>query len=1115
MLAATFSGIFRSANGGVTWAARPAGELSLPTTSILFDPLHPGTVYAGTQGLGVFRSGDNGVTWAAVNTGLGQRSITSLLLDTANPAILYAGATDGVFRMTVSTSQWENLTLNLPQNAHVTQLARITGMSGVIAATDIGIYQLATPMQGQSWTLWIGQPTRLVTANSTGTLVHIASLSGTFQVTADGGATLFPATRGMQNVHVGSLAVTSVGAETVLYAGTTAGAYLTAPSFNSAGTATWSQMLNLGSAIFALSLDPSNQAGLLVGSEGLGVRKTADWGRNWSDASRGLVPSMVLAIDQDRSNQNNYYAGTSAGMFVSEDGGQTWKGKFQQQNQGPVATVVADPVAKDFVYYGMSDGRVFRSMDAGRTFFPVWTAPQGEGLALLKSAPYTQIYAVGTSGALYTSNDLALNFFRRGQDQISHRVLTVAADEMRPWIAYVGTLFGGVYKTESGAINWTQKNTGIDLPVIYSLTIDPANDAVLYAGSKGRIYKSLNGAGNWTSRTVGPADSPVTAIVVDPLDSRHILITVGPGGTNVATEGLYQSLDGGDSFSRLALPFQSSGALLLSRQQPGVQFSGSALRGLYRSSNGGVTWASSSTGMTPIVLTLAADPTTPGLLYAGSFSDGAFKSTDGGGNWSNIGLRDQVVFHLKVDPTNAQRLYAGTSEGVARSNNAGQGWSGAGQKVPFALAVCSDPRDPRIVFVAGASGQLYRSSDAGLTWVPANTGLPIVNLNALTIDPQDGTLFVALDLGGIYSSANGGGSWTRVSSGAIEAVQILALVFDESSGALFAGTNGGLYRSSNRGVNWQRVDQGFTSAFVNRVVVQPLSAGSSVVVASVLNDPSGSLANAASVYVSSDAGLSWVRGGSGLSPVGVTALAAAEVVGGPIYAATADGVHVSNNRGSSWSVAGAGLGAAQVESLLVDPANSNHVIAGTTSGIYQSLNGATTWAAASTPATFGPLAINSLASGAGGTSYAATTDHGIVFSRDGGASWTGGTELALTEMVVHQIAVNPSLPNVLYAALQTQGVARSDDSGTTWRLVNNGLGARLMFTVTVDPSNPELVYATSGDAGVWMSRNGGGSWSPLNDGLANLFVTAFAIDARDSSVLYAGTEGGGVYRFDP
>ena len=148
------------------------------------------------------------------------------------------------------------------------------------------------------------------------------------------------------------------------------------------------------------------------------------------------------------------------------------------------------------------------------------------------------------------------------------------------------------------------------------------------------------------------------------------------------------------------------------------------------------------------------------------------------------------------------------------------------------------------MFVAGASGQLYRSSDAGLTWVPANTGLPIVNLNALTIDPQDGTLFVALDLGGIYTSANGGGSWTRVSSGAIEAVQILALVFDESSGALFAGTNGGLYRSSNRGVNWQRVDQGFTSAFVNRVVVQPLSSGSSVVVASVLNRSFRSLANA-------------------------------------------------------------------------------------------------------------------------------------------------------------------------------------------------------------------------------------------------------------------------------
>ena len=353
--------------------------------------------------------------------------------------------------MTVSTSQWESLTLDLPENAHVTQLARIAGMSGVIAATDIGIFQLATPTQGQSWTLWIEQPTRLVTANSTGTLVHIASLSGAFQVTANGGATLYPATRGMQNVHVGSLAATPVGAETVLYAGTTAGVHVTAPSFNSAGPAAWSQLLNLGSAIFALSLDPTNQAGLFVGSEGLGVRKTPDWGKNWSDASRGLVPSMVLAMDEDRSNQNNYYAGTSAGMFVSEDSGQTWKGKFRAAKPGPGGNGRGRSGRKRFCLLRYVRWESVPFEDAGRTFFPVWAAPQGEGLALLKSAPYTQIYAVGTSGALYTSNDLALNFFRRGEDQISHRVLTVAADEMRPWIAYVGTLFGGVYKTENVA----------------------------------------------------------------------------------------------------------------------------------------------------------------------------------------------------------------------------------------------------------------------------------------------------------------------------------------------------------------------------------------------------------------------------------------------------------------------------------------------------------------------------------------------------------------------------------------------------------------------------------------------------------------------------------------
>ena len=79
-------------------------------------------------------------------------------------------------------------------------------------------------------------------------------------------------------------------------------------------------------------------------------------------------------------------------------------------------------------------------------------------------------------------------------------------------------------------------------------------------------------------------------------------------------------------------------------------------------------------------------------------------------------------------------------------------------------AIVIDPRDPKIVFVAGASG-VFRSSDAGLNWEARGQGLDRASIVALAQNPsQPDTLFAATAEGLLFRSDDGAQNWKPVST---------------------------------------------------------------------------------------------------------------------------------------------------------------------------------------------------------------------------------------------------------------------------------------------------------------------------------------------------------------
>ncbi len=91
-------GIFKSVDGGLTWAAINNGLTVLVVRSLVIDPRNSSIVYASTRGGDVFKTLDGGETWISIKNGLRIAGVESLALDSKDPDIIYTGTTgDGVF----------------------------------------------------------------------------------------------------------------------------------------------------------------------------------------------------------------------------------------------------------------------------------------------------------------------------------------------------------------------------------------------------------------------------------------------------------------------------------------------------------------------------------------------------------------------------------------------------------------------------------------------------------------------------------------------------------------------------------------------------------------------------------------------------------------------------------------------------------------------------------------------------------------------------------------------------------------------------------------------------------------------------------------------------------
>ncbi len=143
--------------------------------------------------------------------------------------------------------------------------------------------------------------------------------------------------------------------------------------------------------------------------------------------------------------------------------------------------------------------------------------------------------------------------------------------------------------------------------------------------------------------------------------------------------------------------------------------------------------------------------------------------------------------------------------------------------------------------------------------------------------------------------------------------------------------------------------------------------------------------------------------------------------------------------------------------------------------------------------------------------YVATWGFGVQKTVDGGLTWTPANS-GLAEPYLYALAIAPG-GQILYAGTASRGVFKSVNGGASWAAANGGvLNGALVDALLLEPGNPQVVYAATWGSGVFKSQNGGGTWTAANAGLQDSRIYSLVVDPANAQILYAGAYEKGVYR---
>lgn len=692
------------------------------------------------------------------------------------------------------------------------------------------------------------------------------------------------------------------------------------------------------------------------------------------------------------------------------------------------------------------------------------------------------------NGQAGKEDDGLMKQFKRWEYITSTRVLPGGylpnADiQWREWQNYQAT-HSDQFEKLAAVPNWQQVGTnavpalGGGAGRINVIRFAPANTNIIYIGAAGAgVWKSLDGGATWNTTSDMYPVTGVADIAIYPGNSNIVYVATGDGygyefGQNefwggVYSAGIMRSTDAGATWARvgnleqtdkniiqrlLVSPLNSK--ILLMARRDGIYFSKNSGTSwqlassahcydmeynaanptivyaggegvVYKSVDGGRTWASIKTGLGAGRMSLEVSASDANVIYALSGSTFS-KSTDGGATWVNKSFPSGAGFYgyydlmLACSGANSDYLVAGGLTTV-KSINGGTSWTTVDNWSTYTAPNYAHADKHFGIFYPGSTtniligtdGGIFKTTNGGTNWSDLSNGMAISQIYRLGTTPQNTNLVIS---GWQDNGCNkwDGTNWTRVyGADGMEA----AIDYTNQNTMYEAYQNGGLQRSLNGGTSWTYIapSSGF---WVTPFVIDPVN-------------NSRLYYGSTSLYKSENKGTSWSTiGGTALGDY-AQAIAVAPSNTNIVYVASWNKImkadiaaNTAINITGTLPTATGGITYIAVSNT--DPNKVWISMAGYTAGnkVWKTVNGGTTWTNVS--GTLPNLPVNTIVyqNGSSGERVFVGTDIGVYTIDNAAPDWFFYNK-SLPNVMIHELEINYT-SNKLVAATYGRGIWQVD-----------------------------------------------------------------------------------------
>lgn len=686
--------IYTSADGGKSWQFlynfnRP----KLFVDHIIVDPRDSNTIYVAAhrhkEAGGFFKSIDGGRKWRE-SPELKNEALHSLSQSDANPNVLITGTFNGIFRSDNSGETWTQLpTYNTPGLVHVESLAIDPRTPNTIYA---GTWYLPykTIDGGKTWKsikngIIDDSDIFAIDIDPRDPNHVIASACSGIYETRNGGE----AWKKVQGIPSQSRRTRAIlqhpSLPGVVFAGTTEGFWR---SERGGDADSWMVTTSRQLEINSITVHPSRPQTIYIGTNNYGVMVSYDGGKNFAPTNGGYSGRFTNVIVADRDTPNRVYAATintttgGGFFFVSTDNGETWRPSMRSMPPRLITySILQDSRDSNLIYLGTNLG-VYRSLDRGASWAPVWTAAKpttvkkkgakrpaqpkaavgpSDTVRRAQQALNAAGYDVGApDGRAGTKTLAALKRFQSARrlpatgkfddatlaelgvpkaasDPAATTVLSDAVNALAQTVdiqtqqpMFLAATNMGLFRSLDPTKGWQKFSYGSNLDQrTTSISTDSRHPETIWVGTAASgLLVSRDAGKSWQRATGVPTDAPINVVVHNPQRPDYVYV-----GTKQA---FYMTKDGGESWTRRGgnLPFGDFTSIQINPRNSEEIFVGNAYQtgeiggGVYRSINAGTTWARIDPKLQRVpsqrIWALALDPHNSNTLFVGSHSAGVY-----------------------------------------------------------------------------------------------------------------------------------------------------------------------------------------------------------------------------------------------------------------------------------------------------------------------------------------------------------------------------------------------------------------------------------------------------------------------------------------------------------